>query len=153
MLSRPRVLVVTQNRAFANTLLAALLPSGFELSVVTTFTTAKSRLPLHPDLVIADVKLGAYNGIHLAVRAQALDIPAIVVGPDDAVLQRDATAMGATYMPEPLDYAALAADVTKRLAPGGQVWESEPTWSSPLEERAAFSWWVASNAPGASTLH
>jgi DNA-binding response OmpR family regulator len=153
MLSRPHVLVVTQNRAVANTLLSALLPQGFELSVVTTFTAAKTRLQTHPDLVIADVKLGAYNGIHLAVRAQAVEIPALVIGPDDPVLRRDAVAMGATYLSEPLDENAVATEVARLLAPARSAWmPAEPTWATPFDQTAATSWWVAGDARG-STLH
>jgi hypothetical protein len=77
----------------------------------------------------------------------------LVIGPDDPVLRRDATAMGATYVSEPLDESALASEVARLLAPARAAWvPAEPTWTSPFEQPAATSWWVAGDARG-STLH
>jgi len=97
MESAPRVLVVTQK---LDALRWSLMPKGLEVTLVTTFADAKAHLKTEPDLVIADVKLGFYNGIHVAIRALAADIPAIVIGPDDSGLRRDAVAIGATYIAE-----------------------------------------------------
>ena len=50
-----------------------------------------------PDLVIVDVRLGAFNRLQLLI-ATALTIPGIVVsGYDDVVLQAEARSMGAAY--------------------------------------------------------
>ncbi len=111
MNSRQHVLIVSQNPRLANTLLSSLGSAGYELALVATFAAAKVHLRALPDLVIADVKLGAYNGLHLAVRAQSAGIPIIVIGPQDPVLQRDATSLGALY----LDSESARVDVLKSV--------------------------------------
>ncbi|MBA3642022.1 MAG: DUF4055 domain-containing protein [Acidobacteria bacterium] len=77
-----------------------------------------------PDLLIADVRLGAFNGLQLIATGTAR-IPTIVVsGFDDAVLQADAKAFGAEYLVKPVSAAALLelieqklADATRRVVP------------------------------------
>ena len=93
-----RVLVATQDPDFACSMVAWLTTTGFELTLVTTFQAAKRQLTLKPALVIADVKLGAYNGLQVAAWARGLGIASIVIGPPDAVLLRDAMDLGATYL-------------------------------------------------------
>jgi len=48
--------------------------------------------------VISQVRLGAYNGLHVALRARDVGIPAVVIGTPDAVLERDAQELGATFV-------------------------------------------------------
>ena len=98
MSRRHHVVIVAQNPALATTLLSWLGTAGYELAIVTTFTAAKALLETKPALVISELKLGEYNGLHLALKARAVGIPAIIVGPQDAVLQRDAGDLGATYL-------------------------------------------------------
>jgi hypothetical protein len=57
-----------------------------------------SQLRAHPHLVISQVRLGAYNGLHVALRALCQGIPAVVIGTPDAVLERDAEQLGATFV-------------------------------------------------------
>ena len=98
MSRRHHVVIVAQNPALATTLLSWLGTAGYELAIVTTFTAAKALLETKPALVISELKLGEYNGLHLALKARAVGIPAIIVGPQDTVLQRDAGDLGATYL-------------------------------------------------------
>ena len=98
MSTRRHILVVSQNPRTANTLIAWLSPAGYELSIVNTFTAAKAHLNSAPDLLITDLKLQEYNGLHLALRAHVVGIPAIVLGPEDQVLAKDAFELGATYL-------------------------------------------------------
>ena len=95
---RHHVVIVAQNPALATALLSWLGTAGYELAVVTTFAAAKSLLETEPALIIAEVKLGEYNGLHLALKARAVGIPAIVIGPQDPVLQKDASELGASYL-------------------------------------------------------
>src|SRR4051812_30201782 len=97
-MSRHQILLVAPQPKLADTLHNWLGAAGHELIEVSNFATAKASLSDHPDMVITSLKLGDYNGLHLALRAQAEHIPAIVVGPADPVLERDATALGATYL-------------------------------------------------------
>ena len=49
-------------------------------------------------MVITQLRLQEYNGLHLALRARQAGIPAVVVGEPDAVLERDAEQLGATFV-------------------------------------------------------
>jgi len=83
---------------------------------VSSFQEAKQRMALAPpDLLVTAVKLGAYNGIQLVLRAMS-DLPAVVI--DDAydpVLEKEATSAGAVYLTRPLEDEALTAVVERLL--------------------------------------
>jgi DNA-binding response OmpR family regulator len=98
MIRRQQILVVSQSPKVGNSLLLWLGEAGYELSIVTTFQAAKVHLESAPHLVITELKLGDYNGLHVALRAKAVGIPAIVLGPEDSVLEKDAKEFGATYI-------------------------------------------------------
>ena len=64
----------------------------------------------HFDVLITDVRLGAFNGLQLAVLARDLQpgIKLIVFsGFDDPVLKADAERVGALYLVKPVTSAAL----------------------------------------------
>lgn len=116
MAQRGHVLVVARSLRVVERLLAWLDDSGFETTLVATFGDAKAHLEQRPDLVVTEVKLGEYNGLHLALKADAAGIPAVVVGPDDPVLRNDAAAIRALYL-STLTRTALIDAVTALLAP------------------------------------
>ena len=93
-----RILVVAQTTTLATTLVAWLGAANHEFAVVTTFAAAKVHLSTRPDLLITEVKLGEYNGLHLALRGRAVGIRAIVIGPDDAVFAGQAAQLGGAYL-------------------------------------------------------
>jgi DNA-binding NtrC family response regulator len=128
-MSRHQILLVAPQPKLAGTLHEWLGAAGHDLIEVSTFATAKASLSgnpdSHPDMVITSLKLGDYNGLHLALRAQAEHIPAIVVGPADPVLERDATALGATYLSSTLRRGRLIDLVEELLAPQAAKAEQE----------------------------
>ena len=70
-----------------------------------------------PDLLIADVRLGPFNGLQLLAMGQ-VRIPTIVVsGFDDPVLHADARGFGADYLVKPVQPATLLALIERKLAP------------------------------------
>jgi hypothetical protein len=81
--------------------------AGFETTSVGDFPNAKLYLDKRPDLLITELKLGAYNGLHLAIRASINRVPAIVIGEADPVLQADAERQLAKYLVTPIDPAQL----------------------------------------------
>jgi DNA-binding NtrC family response regulator len=101
-----RILVVAQTTTLASTLVSWLGGSQHQLAFVNTFAAGKVQLTNKPDLLITEVKLGEYNGLHLALRGQAAGIPAIVVGPTDNGFEHEAEQLGATY----LESAGLNSD-------------------------------------------
>jgi DNA-binding NtrC family response regulator len=109
-----RVLVVAATPALASRLEWYVRAAGHRPTVVTTFAAAKGTLERHPrpDLVISEIKLCEYNGLHLAVRGQAVGVPAIVIG--EKTFQRDAEELAATWLsPESLDGEALPAAIAR----------------------------------------
>lgn len=112
---RHHVVIVAQNPALATALLSWLGSAGYELAIVTTFAAAKALLETDPALVISEVKLGEYNGLHLALKARASGIPAIIIGPQDPVLKRDASELGAVYLTSVLRRRQLLELVAERI--------------------------------------
>ena len=71
--SKPRVLVVDDERVIADTLATILNQNGFEASAVYTGTAAvDSARSSHPDLVISDVIMQDMNGIEAAIRIRQM---------------------------------------------------------------------------------
>jgi DNA-binding response OmpR family regulator len=94
----------------------ALSGMGHFATSVSTFQEAKQRIVLAPpDLLVTCVRLGAYNGIQLVLRARAV-MPALVIDDVyDPVLEKEASVAGAVYLTRPLEEAALAAVVDRLL--------------------------------------
>jgi DNA-binding NtrC family response regulator len=109
-----RVLVVAATPALASQLEWCVRAAGHRPTVVTTFAAAKGSLERHPrpDLVISEIKLCEYNGLHVAVRGHAVGVPAIVVG--EKTFKREAEALAATWLsPDSLDGEALPAAIAR----------------------------------------
>jgi DNA-binding NtrC family response regulator len=97
---RRQILVVARDPNLANQFLSWLGAGRYFLTLVTSFAAAKLHLREdETSLLITEVKLDAYNGLHLALRAQAARVPTVVIGPSDPVLEKDARDVGATYLP------------------------------------------------------
>lgn len=75
------------------------------------FEEAKRWLRFAPqDLLMTDVRLGAYNGLHLVMRAHAEHpgMPAVVVDAGhDPVFEREVNAAGAMYVAKPFEAKSL----------------------------------------------
>ena len=98
MQRKPQLLIVTPSTALAESLLAWVVSEGYCPAVATTFKSANLQLRTHPQIVITELRLHEYNGLHLALRARQSGIPAVVVGDADTVLERDARLIGATFI-------------------------------------------------------
>jgi DNA-binding response OmpR family regulator len=113
-----RVLLVTPHADSRVRLERLLRKAGFETEHVSTFEAARPRLTVTtPDVLISDVQLGEYNGLHLAIvgRDRRPALVAIVIGPPDAVLAKEATEHGATYLSVPTTDEALLAKLSTLL--------------------------------------
>ena len=93
-----QILVVTQTPALANDLRAWLSAHGYWITAADTYGAAKFHLEMQPSVVITELKLGEYNGLHLAVRANSSHIPVLVIGDRDKVFEHEAEHLGATYL-------------------------------------------------------
>jgi CheY-like chemotaxis protein len=95
--ARGRILVVSDTLALANNLLTWLTDAGYDPAVVTTFSAGKEHLRTAPDVLITELKLREYNGLHLALRANRDGIPAAVIDADPRY-RTDAQEVGASYV-------------------------------------------------------
>ena len=77
--TKPKVLVVDDERVIADTLAMILNQSGFEASAVYSGEKAlEMASTLQPDMLISDVIMADLNGIDAAIRIRAL-LPTIKV--------------------------------------------------------------------------
>ena len=96
-----------------------LSESGFHVTVAEDFSEAKAlidRFP--PDVLVTDVRLRDYNGLHLVLRGRSLrpTMAAVVVtSVDDPVTRADAERMGATYVLKPTSRKEFLAAVYRTL--------------------------------------
>jgi DNA-binding response OmpR family regulator len=77
---QPQLLIVAHSPTLAEDLLAWVIPVGYRPSVATTFESANLQLRTNPQLVITELRLREYNGLHLALHARQAGIPTVVVG-------------------------------------------------------------------------
>lgn len=113
-----RILVVDDDIGYLTVTKDVLERGGYEVMLASTFEEGRRMLREEtPDLLIADVRLGAFNGLQLIATGKA-GVPSIVVsGFDDAVLQAEARAFGADYLVKPVSASALLQRIARKLAP------------------------------------
>jgi DNA-binding NtrC family response regulator len=105
--SNPSILIVDDDPLILDALERALKQGG-QRDVVALGTFDEARRALRGgrfDVLITDVRLGAFNGLQLAVlaRDQNPGIQLIVFsGFDDPVLRREAERLGAVYLVKPV---------------------------------------------------
>jgi DNA-binding response OmpR family regulator len=114
-----RVLVVSKNYHQRDQLVRWLASDGYDPIAVGEFQDARRELDTHrPDLLVADVKLDAYNGLHLAIwgRGKGLTTRSILIGEPDLVLQKEAERERAAYLTPPLEQKAFLTAVASLLS-------------------------------------
>jgi DNA-binding response OmpR family regulator len=111
------LLVYTVSREDAVSTARALAELGFTVTVTTNFAAAKQRvLTRPPDLLVTELRLGAFNGVHLVLAGRSVrrDLAAVVLGgAEDGKLREDAEAAGAMFLLEPLAAGDLVATVER----------------------------------------
>lgn len=108
-----RAVVVDDDAAMLRLLTLWLAGAGYDVESFDAFEPAHERATAAPpDLLITDVRLGAFNGLQLVVLARLAhpDLCAIVLtGFDDPVLRKDAEVAGAIFLPKPIRSEELLA--------------------------------------------
>ena len=117
-----RVIVVDDDRQVLRYLTELLQESGYDTVSCERFLDAKGILATsRPDLLLTDLRLGAYNGLQLAIfaRERHPGLPVIVLtGYEDPTLRDEAARAGATFLIKPVPRAILIEAVQKALAGG-----------------------------------
>ena len=128
-----KVLIVDDDKTTREGLAELLEESGYQPTAVGTFEEATRALRTNPpDLLIADVRLGPFNGLQLVISSPK-PIPAIIItGFADPVLESDAKRRGADYVLKPVSPARLLDLVAQKISaarPGFGIprrWERKP---------------------------
>ena len=119
MTSPKSLLVVDDDRQVLKYLTDMLRDAGYDTVSCERFADAKALLAdTRPDLLLTDIRLGAYNGLQLAIYAQNRHpgIPIIVLtGYEDPTLRKEASRSGATFLVKPVRREVLLESVLAAL--------------------------------------
>jgi DNA-binding response OmpR family regulator len=130
-----RVLVADADLGALSTAESMLDFAGYLVTATSSFAAAKQRMTLAPpDLLIADVRLGSHNGLHLAHRGRVCHPAMLAIITDrqrDPIFEDEAARVGAAYLPKPLETSALLETVRHLLAgrPAEPGTEAMRQWS------------------------
>ena len=110
-----RVLIVDDEPALLDALRIALEHAGHDVVACRTFEDARAQLMSDGfDVIVTDVRLGAFNGIQLAVIARAKSPTMRIIvfsGFDDPVLRDEAASLGGTYLLKPISGELLLQEI------------------------------------------
>jgi DNA-binding response OmpR family regulator len=114
-----QILVVSADGDGLNAMLNVLGNAGYCATGASSFEDARAKLAdLSPDLVIADERLGAFNGLHVIVTARA-EHPAVNAIVATTVkspgLEADARSLNAFCMVKPSNPHAWLAPISLML--------------------------------------
>ena len=114
-----QIFVVSNDGDGLTAMLDTFEDAGYRATGVSTFEEAQQRLTSEsPDLVIADERLGAFNGLHvlLTARAEHPHAGAIVTTPfRNRGLEADARSLNVQCMVKPRNPAEWLAPVSRML--------------------------------------
>lgn len=128
-----KILIVDDNEAARTGLALIFERAGYEVLAVGTYADGRAALTrMHPDLLIADVRLGEYNGLQLLATTTRPIAAIVITGHPDPVIEADAHRMGADFLVKPVPPATLIGLVQQKLTeltPTFKVtrrWERKP---------------------------
>jgi DNA-binding response OmpR family regulator len=115
-----RILALDDDENALDGIVELLREAGHVATGAAAFDAAKRLLASESyDLLIADVRLRGFNGLHL-VRQMRCDRPEmatmIMTGYDETLMELEAGRYGATFIRKPIDPAVFLAAVAKSLA-------------------------------------
>jgi len=114
-----QIVVISANGSRLRGLVDMLSDAGYCAWGASTFDEAKRTIErTAPELVIAEERLGDFNGLHLVMLGRARDpeLKAIVIGrPHDRGLENDARRLNVRYLAEPIDPADWLASIAATL--------------------------------------
>jgi DNA-binding NtrC family response regulator len=114
----PTALVVEPSLAEALSLHTTLSELGFQVSISDNFNDAKARLRASIALLVTELRLNEYNGLHLVFRAKSVrrEMAAMIrTQISDPLLQLEAERMGATFVLKTAGAAEFRAAVCRTL--------------------------------------
>jgi DNA-binding NtrC family response regulator len=132
---------------------STLTSAGLVVSSTDSFACARARLMAQPpSVLVTEIRLGAHNGLHLALVARFIrpEMAVIVTAPAGyAVLRRDAEALGAMFVPEPVTKGELLAALYPTPVPArnteAMLWSGYQAGAGRLDEPRRFQQQERSN--------
>lgn len=123
------ILIVDDHRVTRMGLAEMLSEAGYDVVTAATFPEARRILrESPPDLLIADVRLGSFNGLQLVISGQHR-VPAIVItGYADTVLEAEARRGGAEYLIKPFNPERLLTLIRTKLGTSPPAYEVPRRW-------------------------
>jgi len=112
------VLVVSPNTEARAQTVEWLRDEGYLTDAVSTFEEGREWLAdTHPDVLVTDVRLDGYNGLHLAIVGlrRRFTRAAVAIGADDPALAKEAKYHGAGFLTTPFTREALIDCIKDRL--------------------------------------
>jgi DNA-binding response OmpR family regulator len=115
-----RVLVIDDDENALAGIVEMLRAADHEVTASSSYEDAKTLLAVGSyDLLITDVRLRSFNGLHLVmkVRRESPDIAVVIMtGYDDAMMELEARRYKAEFIRKPVKFAELMEVVGKSLA-------------------------------------
>jgi len=130
-----RILLVEPDEVAGSEVVGILTDAGHRVAWVDTFADALSLSAADaPDMMIAALRLGAYNGLHLLMQVRARDPNfRVVIVCDDSDFTTDISRFGARHVPKPIDPQVLTTVVSESIQgcrphdpTGARVWPRKP---------------------------
>lgn len=113
-----RVLIVDDDASTRLGLSELLRTEGYKTYDACSFQEGLQALRAYaPDLLITDIRLGSFNGLHLLIRAPNHVQVIIMTGFDDPILEREARKYGAEYVLKPVFPPAFLQLVRRCMDP------------------------------------
>ena len=115
---------------------ALLSGDGHLVAAVSSLAEARKLLEsVTPDVLVADIRLDAYNGLQLAIRSRMdhPNLPVIITNEwPDAAFEAEARRHGAMFVPAPLDNPDFLRIVRTAIAQSRRTQPSIRRWSRKL---------------------
>jgi DNA-binding response OmpR family regulator len=132
------ILIVEDDRDTLDSWVEVLQRAGYCVAAARSFEEGRRALDSSPDMLITDIRLGAYNGLQLVVRARLANasLPVFVVTAfHDPVLQEETERLGAIYMRKPVDAAQVLAAIARAFgsAPSQPESKNRAATASPYD--------------------
>ena len=112
------LIIVNPDPAVLAEQLVCFQREGFAVAGTTSFVDARALIAVfHPNALVTAIRIGEYNGLHLAILARTKygDLPTIVLGGEDPVLEREAENTGAQYVLTPIHPGELVTVVRRAM--------------------------------------
>ena len=110
-----QVLLVDDDHALLKLVSHWLTGGGFSVVACDSFEEARRELSLHPpDVLLTDLRLGAFNGLQLVILAneqQPHPLTVVMSAYDDPTLRDEAERCGARYLLKPFSSQAVLSSI------------------------------------------